>query len=170
MEFYRSKFKSIRNLVVFAALFCLFVVMATYANGKGRAIGMLLAIPSGYMIVYYPIVLLKTGPSYVIDEDGIDCQHYKYGLVPWKDIRGIWIHTIQGIGRQRGIKIRQLHISVRNPDDYISSFLSFLPGLSKAKRQMAGADIVLSFEDMKPGLDEAWSCIRQLHPDKIGKR
>ncbi len=144
-------------LMIAASWFC-----TTMKDDEGKIIGWIGIVFFGAGTVIIVSRLFRTGVVVLIDEEGIVDHRLSSEKIRWDDVYSVNIAAIKST--------KFLCIDVRDAD-------KFRERLSPVKRMMMKANASIGFPgatialtELTPGIDDAWSYIASLHPEKTGQK
>ena len=106
----------------------------------------------GLGFVAFPIMLGRKGPVVVIDEAGIEDRRWKFGVIPWADVRSLSILTIQST--------KLLGIDLVEPEKYLARLPRWQRSLASANAWLGFPAFAISFAGLSPGIKEVWAALQ----------
>lgn len=124
----------------------------------GSWVGLVL---SGLLVVHLCRRLFQQEPLVVIDERKIEDRRAGW-QVPWQDVESVWVYS-DGSTRYLCVEVEDASTCVM-PSAGATAILQ--RKMAALKSLIGFPEIVLSFQELEPGLPEAWAFIKRLHPDR----
>jgi len=141
------------------ALTCVMVAVSWFCTTSGRVVptifGWIGVAFFGLGFFVLPRAWLRAGtPAMIVGPDGIEDRQSGYGLIPWKDVTELTVHSIHGT--------RMLCVHVVDTDAYPARVSAQRRVGAAANQSLGFAPITLGFVGLSPGLDEVLNYIREL--------
>lgn len=116
---------------------------------------------SGLLVLHLCRRLLQQGPLVIIDENKIEDRRAGW-RVPWQDVEAVWVYS-DGSTRYLCVEVEDASMCVMPSAGATAILQRKMAGLN---RLIGVPQIALSFQELEPGLHEAWAFVKRLHPDR----
>jgi hypothetical protein len=142
-------------LMVGLSYFC-----TTLPNLKAQVAGWAGILFFGLGFIAFPVLLFRSGPQVIIDEKGIEDRRSRMGMIPWEDVREVWVGSVHST--------RFLCVEVTENGKYLSKLPKHQRMLAEANVALGFPPITICFSGLSPSLDEVLEYIQANHDTKIG--
>jgi len=149
MECYPSKVKLFGLLGLTCVMVSLSYFCATLPGLIPRIVGWIGVGFFGLGFVAFPVMLFRTTPQVIVDEEGIEDRRQKIGVIQWEDIRSL------SIGSMNSAKF--LRVEVSDPTKYLSRLPKWTRPLTAANKALKLPALTIGFSGLSPGLKEVWA-------------
>jgi hypothetical protein len=134
-------------IMVGVSYFC-----TTQPDPAARAFGWIGVAFFGLAFIAFPIMFFRTGPQVLINAHGIEDRRLKLGVIPWQDIRGLSIGSVNSA--------KFLCIDLVDPEKYLSMMPRWKRHLASANQALGFSALSISFSSLSPGLKEVWAYLQ----------
>ncbi len=109
-----------------------------------------------------PALAIAKNTTIVFDRYGIDGKNWKHGVIPWSDIKAVWIFELN-------MKIQQtfLCLKFKNPNKYPPQYGKLGKLLRYPEQHMDLGDFQIRLDSMTANVYDAYMFIQQLQDDKL---
>lgn len=157
MHCYASKTKLLRLLVLTVVMVGVSLVCAMMENPLAQVFGWIGVVFFGLGFLVIPARLFHTGPLVIIDEEGIEDRRSGW-RVPWHAVDAVWTASMY--------RNDFLCLDVEEPMQYVIQPRRWkhrlLQGVAQANHFLGFPPVTISFQEVTPGLDEAWAYIDEV--------
>ena len=155
LEFERSRLRlagilSLSPILVATSYFCTTLEDPPYA----RVVGWIGVVFFGLAAI--PIIgqIVRGGVAIVLSAEGIEDARLGVGLIPWRDVSQVWVAKVRS---SRFVCIRLVH-----RETYVTRLPTQKRVIAWVNRSMGFGDLAISFQGLRPGIDEALAYIERV--------
>jgi hypothetical protein len=154
MKCYPSKLKLLGLFGLTCALVGMCWFLTTFSDLFSRAVGWVGVGFFGLGFIAIPIMWFRTGAQVVINDQGIEDVRHKLGVVPWEDIRSLYIGSVEST--------KFLCIELVDPEKYRSRMPTWTRPLTTVTKALGFPTLTIGFQGLSPGLEEVWAYLQSL--------
>lgn len=92
--------------------------------------------------------LFRKGPQVVFGPDGIEDRRWGLGPIPWEEVVGVWIGTVEGG--------KFLCVQVRDPEPYLRSLPAHRRWLARRNPALGFGHLTVAFVGLSPPIEVVW--------------
>ena len=152
MECHTSKAKLLGLLGLTCAMVGASYFCTTLPDLAPRVFGWIGVAFFGLGFIAIPVMLFRTGPQIVINDEGIEDRRMKIGVILWDDIRSLSIGAVNST--------KFLCVDVADPQKYLSRLPPWKRRLAAANGSLGFPPLSISCSGLSPGVEEVWAYLQ----------